>query len=98
MHDTIPEVKTRMKYKTWEWAEKIVQFPFLSPHEGNTDTESEARILTQEEVDEWTKNYNPLLTRELENSAGLIRKKSNGHWPNLFLCAGTSASSTAASP
>ena len=71
---------------------------FLNALRGNADSESEARILTQEKVDEQIRTYCALLIRQLEDLNRLIQRMSSVHQQNLSSKAGTSDSSTAAGP
>ena len=65
--------------------------PIMSAHENYVRKKSEARILTQEKIDEQIKNYIALLTRRLEDLIWLIQRMSTAHRPNFFARAGVSA-------
>ena len=56
----------------------------LNTRRGNTDSASEARILTQEEVDEQIKTYNAPLTKQLEDLTQLLQGMSSAYQTNLF--------------
>ena len=60
--------------------------------------ESEARILTQEEVDEHIKIFIAPVTRQLEDLTRLIQVSSTAHRPNLFRRTGIRVSFSAAGP
>ena len=70
----------------------------MSSREINADNESEAGILTQEEVDEQIRNYIAPLTIQLEEFIRFIQGMSTAHRLNLSPRAGTSASFSAAGP
>ena len=69
----------------------------LNAHSGNTDSESEERILTQEEVDEQNETYVAPVIKQLEDLTRLIREMSSFHQQNLSRV-GTSANSSRVGP
>ena len=70
----------------------------LKTHKSNTNFEFEARILTQEEVDEQGRTYFAPLTKLLEDLTRLIQGMSSIHQINLPQRARTSANSSTAGP
>ena len=70
----------------------------LNTHVSNTCSESEARILTQEEVGEHIRTYVAHLTKQLENLIRLIQGLLSVHWQNLSPRVSTSANSSASDP
>ena len=70
----------------------------VNAHGSKADSESGARILTQEEVDEQIKNKINPLTRQLEDLTRLIEGMSTAHRQNFSSRASTSANSSVASP
>ena len=63
---------------------------------GNTDFEPEARILTQEELDEQIETYIAPLIKQLNDLTRLIQGMSSVHPQNLILRASTRTNSSAA--
>ena len=71
----------------------------LNAHVSNTGSESEARILTQEEVGEHIRTYVAHLTKQLEKLTRLIQELlSVVHRQNLCPRVSTSANSSASDP
>ena len=67
----------------------------LNNHRGNTDSDSEARIMTQEEVNEQIKNYTANLTVQLEDLTRLRQGMSRTHQKNVSQSASTCSNSSA---
>ena len=70
----------------------------MSASQNNTYNESEALILTQEEVDEQIRNSIAPFTRQKEDLTRLIQGMFSAHQPNLSPRAGTSDSFSTAGP
>ena len=66
----------------------------LNAHESNRDSESEVRMLTQEEADEQIKTYVASLAKQLEDLTRLMQEMSSVHRQNLSSRASTSANSS----
>ena len=88
MHDgvyTLKELRTVEKYET---------NPILKAYGSNTNTESETRILTQEDIDEQIRNYIVPLTRQQKDLTRLSQGMSTAHRRKLYPRVGTSANSS----
>ena len=99
--DIVQELGNGKKYETATSINLIEsnfyeRSPILSAHKDNVSIVSEARILTQEEIDDQIKIYITSLTKQLENLTRLIQGMSTAHRPNLSSRAGASASFSAA--
>ena len=70
--------------------------PAMGSHEDEVSSESEAPILTQEDINEQIRCYIAFQTKQLEGLVRLIQGMSSALQPNIYPRAGTSASFSAA--
>ena len=99
--DTVRESRSEKKYETatntnLSESNSSETKPIMNAHLDDIKNESEARIPTQEEVDEQIRNVINPLNKQLEDLTQLTQGMSTAHRPDLVL--GTSASFSAAGP